>query len=171
VARQRERAETRGAELARWADRLADAYLAPGGPAMTAASDLLGRRRMTWYDDGVVPALAALAGQGSADLVLNVTGVLPEIAVELPCRVSGADLRPLPQPPLPAGPAALLARVAAYERAVLRLPPRPGIEALAEVSALHPLVPDEGCALRLARRMAARLPAQTCRAAVRAVGG
>src|SRR5436305_4071994 len=52
---------------------------------------------MTWYDDGVVPALAALAGQGSADLVLNVTGVLPGIAVELPCRVDGTTVRPLPQ--------------------------------------------------------------------------
>ena len=101
LARQRGRAETRGAELARWADRLTDAYLAPGGPAMAAVSDLLGRRRMTWYDDGVVPALAALAGQGSADLVLNVTGVLPgdRSRAPLPGR---RRHRPAPTPAAPA---------------------------------------------------------------------
>ena len=124
-------------------------------PGMMA---LLGRRRMDWYDDAVVPALAALCGSSPIRLVLNVTGVLPEVAVELPCRVSGAEVRPLPQPPLPAGPAALFARVTAYERAVLRLPALPRVDDLAEVNVLHPLVPDEACAVRLARRMAARLP-------------
>ena len=50
---------------------------------------LLGQRRMNWYEEAVVPMLHVLLGGGERELVLNVTGVEPEIAVELPCMVRG----------------------------------------------------------------------------------
>lgn len=164
-ARQRARERPRGLELAAWAAELEAAYLASGGPAAARVGELLGRRRMNWYEDGVVPALAAACGGGregngdGAELVLNVTGVEPGgIAVELPCRLAPdggrATVTPRPQPPLPDGPAALFRRTAAYERAALELPDVPRVDDLAEVLAAHPLVADEALAIRLARRVA-----------------
>jgi 6-phospho-beta-glucosidase len=162
LARQRARPRPRGLELAAWAAELEAAYAAPGGPSAARVGELLGRRRMNWYEDGVVPALEAVCGgapRGSGDgveLVLNVTSVEPGgIAVELPCRLSaGGAVAPRPQPPLPDGPAALFRRTAAYERAALALPDAPRVEDLARVLAAHPLVADEAQAARLARRLA-----------------
>lgn len=158
LARQRARVRPRGLELAAWAAELEAAYMAPGRPEAARVGDLLARRRMNWYEDGVVPALEALCGEeAGTELVLNLTGVEPGgIAVELPCRLSRDGVAtPRPQPPLPGGPAELFRRTAAYERAAVGLPDAPRIGDLAEVLSSHPLVADEARAVRLARRIVA----------------
>lgn len=143
----------RGAELESWAARLDAAYRLGGAPGLEAVTSLLAQRRMDWYDQAVVPVLHALLGHEQRELVLNVTGVEPEIAVELPCLVRGTTVTPIPQPALPPGPAALFGKIARYERAVLDLPREPRAGDIADVLSLHPLVTDPARALRLGERI------------------
>jgi 6-phospho-beta-glucosidase len=157
LSEQRARGRTRGQEVARWCAELEGAYLTPDGPAAAEISALLAQRRMDWYDEAVVPAVVAWCGNEPVELVLNVTGVEPEVAVELPCRVAHGEITPRPQPALPEGPRSLFRRLAGYERAALALPSTPTLDRLAEVLGLHPLVPDGSTAVRLGRRILARL--------------
>jgi 6-phospho-beta-glucosidase len=158
LAEQRARSGTRSEEVAAWAASL-DAIYDAGGPIdATRVTDLLQQRRMNWYDEAVLPALTAFCGSTPKELVLNLTGLEPGgVAIELPCRITGRLIEPLPQPPLPPGPAALFRRLTAYERAALALPRDLTCAAIAEVLALHPMVPDERSAVGLAQRIAARL--------------
>ena len=151
--------------MARWSADLDRAYLTPGGLATEAISALLTRRRMDWYDEAVVPAMEAWCGNEPLELVLNVTGVTAEVAVELPCRMAHGRVTPQPQPTLPEGPARLSGWLMAYERAALALPPTPILEQLAGVLSLHPLVPDTATAVRLGRRILARLGGRNSRLA------
>jgi 6-phospho-beta-glucosidase len=147
----------RGAELEAWAARLEAAYHLDGAPDPEAVTSLLAERRMDWYDEAVVPMLHVLLGHDKRELVLNVTGVEPDIAVELPCLVQGATVTPIPQPALPPGPAALFRKIARYERAVLDLPREPQAGDIADVLSLHPLVTDPARACRLGQRIARSL--------------
>lgn len=160
VAAQRARAEPRGAELEGWATRLEEAYLGRG-PDHAALEALLGERHVNWYDEGVAPAIAAFLADQPARISLNLpgagglAGVDPQAVIELPCQVSRHGVAVESVPPLPPGPAALTARLMAYEAAVLALAPQPDAAALAEALALHPLVPDEATAARLGAALAA----------------
>jgi len=156
LAEQRSRQRTRGEEVMAWAEALDAAYLAEPRPDNATIADLLARRRMDWHDKAVVPAMAAWAGCSAAELVVNVTGVAEDIAVELPCRIGGGAVTPLRQPPLPAGPSKLHHRLADYERGALALSDQPRDDEIAEVLLRHPLVPDHATAARLGRNILAR---------------
>lgn len=156
LAEQRSRERTRGAEVLAWALALDAAYLAEPGPDKARVADLLSRRRMDWHAKAVVPAMAAWAGCGPAELVVNVMGVAEEVAVELPCVVGGGTVTPLRQPPLPEGPGGLHRRLADYERAALALADEPLEDEIAEVLLRHPFVPDQATAARLGRDILAR---------------
>jgi 6-phospho-beta-glucosidase len=147
----------RGAELEAWAARVEAAYHLNGAPDPEAVTSLLAERRMDWYDEAVVPMLQALLGQDERELVLNVTGVEPDIAVELPCQVRGTTVTPIPQPALPPGPAALFQKIARYERAVLNMPREPQTGDIADALSLHPLVTEPASAFRLGQRIARSL--------------
>ena len=162
---QQQRRHSRGEELEAWAARLDSAYRAEGGPDARVIAGLLRQRRMNWYEEAVVPMLHVLLGGGERELVLNVTGVEPEIAVELPCMVRGGHVTPIPQLPLPPGPASIFRQIARYERAVLRLPEMPRADQIAEVLSFHPLVADAAHAARLGRSIAGSLQAARAAAA------
>jgi 6-phospho-beta-glucosidase len=166
AAEQRRRARTRGREVAAWSGRLHALYLRPGGVDAKAIGALLRQRRMNWYDEAVVPVVAGVCSGAPFTFVLNVTGVRPETAVELPCRLRGGQVTPLPQPALPEGPQALFERLVGYERAVLDLPERLDGMSLADAIARHPFVDTPACAERLALRILERLANETaCMAA------
>jgi 6-phospho-beta-glucosidase len=147
---QQARAHTRGEELEAWSAALDAAYRARSGPDAPTIAGLLARRRMNWYEEAVVPMLHAVLAAAERELVLNVTGVEADIAVELPCIVQGTKVTPVPQPLLPGGPAALFHKIARYEHAALSLPDLPRAEEIAEVLWLHPLVADAAHASRIA---------------------
>ena len=107
LAEQRARGRTRGAEVLAWTEALDAAYRRRKGPDHAVITEMLGQRRMDWHEEAVVPALAAWVGCAPAEIVMNVTGAVEDIAVELPCRVECGVVVPLPQPPLPAGPQGL----------------------------------------------------------------
>jgi 6-phospho-beta-glucosidase len=154
--RQAARSLSRGAELELWAARLERLY---GDTPfdIDAIEGLLGQRQMNWYADGVIPALQAFRGSRSAGgpIALNlpnlgeaVPGIHALAVVEAPCIVERATARPLPQRPLPPGPAALLRDLVAYQDAVLALPDHPDLAAVADVIAAHPwrVTPSKACA-------------------------
>jgi 6-phospho-beta-glucosidase len=159
VAAQRSSRETRGRHLARWAARAEAAYLAEPGPDHEALMAILAERRMDWYAEGVVPAIAAFLSSAPRTIPLNLpsAGALPgapdDAIVELPCVVAAGVATPVPVPPLSAGPRELTRRLIAYEAAALALDDAPDDDALADVLALHPLVPSTELAGRLARAM------------------
>ena len=147
LQRQQKRKTTRGAVLQQWTDRLDAAYCAPDGPRIGDVTRLLAQRRMDWYDEGVLPILAAFAGSQPVRLPLNLRNgrALPDLPetsiVEVTCLVSDGIARPESIPGLPPDPAQLTRVLAAYEAQVLRLPNRPPISQLEDVLSIHPLVP------------------------------
>jgi 6-phospho-beta-glucosidase len=152
----------RGSALARWSDRLDRAFRGNGASAEEIRA-LLAERRMNWFHEGAVPVLEAFGREEESCVPLNVpcggalAGIAPESIIEIDCSVSSRGALPVPAPPLPAKPLALTRQLAAYERAVLELPPVPTSNDLAEILALHPLVPAEGI-LRTARALSSIRP-------------
>jgi 6-phospho-beta-glucosidase len=147
----------RGSALAGWSERLDRAFR--GNDASTEdIRALLAERRMNWFHEGAVPVLEAFGSDEESCVPLNVpcdgalAGIAPESIIEIDCSVSSRGALPVPAPPLPAKPLALTRQLAAYERAVLELPPVPTSNDLAEILAMHPLVPAEGI-LRTARAL------------------
>ena len=154
--RQLSRGGTRGEELDDWTGRAEGSYLAEGGVDHAGVDAVLSERRMNWYEDGVVPALEAFFGDEPTVIPLNLpgggalAGADPAAVVELPCAVSREGVVPQLVPSLPPGPAALTERLLAYEAAVLALSDAPSADDVAAVLAVHPMVPDEATAARLA---------------------
>ena len=150
----------RGRVLADWAGRVEQALCAAGGPDSPRVDQLLGERRMDWFDEGVVPVLEALQQSQPGAFPLNVPaaaampGAAADAIVEIDCSVSNSGVRPKPVPPLPAGPAALTRALLGFERAALGLPRSPTAPMLADVLATHPLAP-RGKLGELARALAA----------------
>ena len=157
LAEQRARGRTRGAEVLAWTEALDAAYRRRKGPDHAVITEMLEQRRMDWHEEAVVPALAAWVGSAPAEIVMNVTGAVEDIAVELPCHVECGVVVPLPQPPLPVGPQGLHCGLASYERAVLALADEPDEDEIAEVLTRHPLVPNAATASRLGREILARM--------------
>jgi 6-phospho-beta-glucosidase len=136
----------RGSTLTEWSDTLDRAFRCD-----TASTDriraLLAERKMNWFHEGLVPVLEAFVRDEASCVPLSVpcAGALadigPESIIEIDCSVSSSGASALPAPPLPAKPFALTQRLAAYERAVLQLPPDPRSTDLGEVLSMHPLSP------------------------------
>jgi 6-phospho-beta-glucosidase len=157
LGEQRVQARIRGREVAAWCDRLEALYLSPDGPRSDAIRALLLQRRMNWYDEAVAPVIEGVCSGAPFTFVLNVTDAGSETAVELPCRIMGGQVTPLPQPTLPDGPRELFRQLVDYERAVLTLPERPGRTQLADAITRHPFVDVPARAERLAARILERL--------------
>jgi 6-phospho-beta-glucosidase len=147
VRAEQQNARVRGRELAAWSERVEHALCADGGPDSPRVDELLGERRMDWFDEGVVPVLEALQQSQPGTFPLNVPaaeampGAPADAVVEIDCAVSNRGVRPLSVPPLPAGPAALTRALLKFERAALALPRSPTASMLGEVASAHPLVP------------------------------
>jgi 6-phospho-beta-glucosidase len=163
VESQRQRARGRGEELAAWSQRLDAAYCWGDAPDIQAVSRLLTERRMNWFEDAVVPVLAASVQTETRRMPLNlpatasVDGVRPDAIVETDCEISARGIQPIPAPPLPTGPWEITLQLLDFERAVLALRDSPSESELAEVLELHPLT--RGCELRqIARELAAIEP-------------
>jgi len=158
VAAQRA-AESRGHTLDRWSRRI-EAALAAGAAGDAQVDALLAERRMDWFDEGIVPVLEALHGEGARSMPLNVPageafpGASRDAIVEVDCEVSRHGVVARAVPALPDAPAALTRRLLDYERAVLALPADADEERLAEALALHPLAPRAGLR-EVARQLAA----------------
>jgi 6-phospho-beta-glucosidase len=145
VESQRRRACVRGEELEAWSRQLEAAYCSGDGPDVETASRLLAERRMNWFDEGVVPVLAASVSTEARTMPLNLPadeaagGVPHDAIVEIDCEISSAGIRAIPAPPLPKGPWDITLQLLDFERAVLSLPDVPSADDLAEVLELHPL--------------------------------
>lgn len=145
----------RGEQLQRW-----QAYVeAERDPARRA--QLLGGRDMSWYREGLVPALEALEHEGYLCLTLptahKVPGLPEGAVIELPCDLDARGPRPRAMGPLPPGPDRLFRALVEWEQRVLALPEAPGRSTLADLLARHPMVPDPETADRLSARLLAGL--------------
>lgn len=104
----------------------------------------------------------ALTGGPPRTAILNVrnaatlAGLDREAVVEVPCRADGRGAHPLPQPPLPAAPAARIALLKAIDRLVLEAALGGSSEALLQAFACHPLCGGLATAHRLVELAAAR---------------
>ena len=115
VVEQHAAGAVRGELLAAWGEALDAAYLAEGGVNVASVARLLGRRRMDWHAEGVIPALRRALGFDESPWVFNIVPDKGRTAVETPCACSVGTVRPVPQPPLPPIPGALHERLVAYE--------------------------------------------------------
>jgi 6-phospho-beta-glucosidase len=156
------RAPVRGAVLSRWSARVSRALCGGRRADVPRVTRLLAQRQMDWFEDGVVPVLSALSQTRSRVCVLNVPaanalpGVAPQAIVEINCRVSARDVRPLPVEALPPRPASLTRQLVTYEAAALSLPQAPSANEFSAVLELHPLVPRRQIR-KLARALASVL--------------
>jgi 6-phospho-beta-glucosidase len=160
------RSASRGSALAQWSDSLDRAFRCESMNTDKIRA-LLAQRPMNWFQEGLVPVLEAFNTDETSSVPLNVpcagalAGIPPESIIEMDCSVSSRGASALPAPPLPKQPLALTQRLAAYERAVLRLPPEPSSSELATVLSLHPLAPsrDVEQTARVLSRIACEAPA------------
>src|SRR5262249_3546528 len=115
-------------------------------PDVETATRLLAGRRMNWFDEGVVPVLAASVQSTPRTLPLNlpaadaVGGVPDDAIVEMDCEISSAGIHAIPAPPLPKGPWEITLQLLDLERAVLSRPEKASADDLAEALDLHPLM-------------------------------
>jgi 6-phospho-beta-glucosidase len=147
VLRGQRGAPLRGRVLESWSRRVHRALCSGASVDVAKVSRLLAQRTMDWFDDGVVPVLAAFGEVQPRRCVLNVPagdafpGVAADAIVEIDCHVSAGGVTPLKVGRLPVRPEALTRQLIAYESAVLGLPTKPSTQQLAAVLEGHPLVP------------------------------
>ena len=122
--------------------------------------ELLGRRGGAFYSEAAVELLASLFGRGPTDRhVVNVRngGALPflddDAVVEVPARVSGDGLAPVPVPTLDPMHRGLVSHVSAYEELALDAALRGGRERVFRALLAHPLVGQADLAETLADRL------------------
>jgi 6-phospho-beta-glucosidase len=84
-----------------------------------------------------------------------VPGLPPDWVMELPCRVDGSGLHPLPADPLPLFAEGLLRTVKAYELLTARAARSGDRDAALQALIVHPLGPDADCALEVLEDMLA----------------
>lgn len=116
-------------------------------PALSTKPELLSRRGGAYYSEAAVELLASLFGTSTSDRhVLNVrnSGVLDFLAddaiVEVPARVAGGTVTPLPVPTLDPLYRGLIAHVSAYEEIALDAARHGGIERVFRALLAHPLI-------------------------------
>ena len=155
--RQLARSETRGAALEHWVVAVHRALAGEEGPDHGRAAQLISRRDMRWYAEGVVPIIAAMLGGEACTLPLNkpdvAGGAFPRHIVERPYRIAGWELGELSVPPLPPSPLRLMQGLVNFEAAALALPDSPAPQLIAAVLREHPLVTDAGVTDRLGMKM------------------
>ena len=125
-------------------------------PAVDEKPELLAKRGGAYYSEAAVQLLASLvAGRGDVQVVnVRNNGTFPflddDAVIEVPARVSGAGVDPLPQRPLPPEFRGLVAHVSAYEELALDAALRGGRDRVAGALLAHPLIGQADLAERLA---------------------
>jgi 6-phospho-beta-glucosidase len=149
----------RGVVLSDWSQRVSSALCSGLSVHVPKVGRLLAQRKMDWFEQGVIPVLAALGESRSRLCVLNVPaaealpGVSSQAIVEINCRVSARGVTAMPVAPMPSRAASLTQQLVTYEAAALGLPQAPSAERVSSVLELHPLVPRTQIG-RLARALA-----------------
>jgi 6-phospho-beta-glucosidase len=117
-------------------------------PTLDRKPALLEQRGGAYYSEAAVQLAAALLGSGDtvSTQVVNLrnAGTLPflpdDAVIEVPARVDGAGVRPLPVEPLSPLYAGLVAHVTAYEHLALDAALHGGYERVFQALLAHPLV-------------------------------
>jgi 6-phospho-beta-glucosidase len=156
-------ATPRAAEVARIERELLRMYR---DPHLAEKPALLERRGGAFYSEAALGLVASLSGGGEAVHEVDVrnTGTLPGLqdddVVEVPARVHGGGIEPLPQEPLAPELLGLVQHVAAYER-LAAAAATTGDRALARKALLaHPLIgQDEPAGELLGRLLPEEVPA------------
>jgi 6-phospho-beta-glucosidase len=105
-----------------------------------------GRVRLGGYEGLALQVISSLAGQGPAEVIVNVPagaglGLAAEDVVETPARVDASGVTPAAMPQLPRSAMGLVEQVKEYERGIVEAA-MAGDAGLAAVAlSLHPLVP------------------------------
>jgi len=153
VVEEQRKAPSRASEVAAMERRLLEMYR---DPAVDEKPELLAKRGGAFYSEAAVQLLASLvAGRGDVQVV-NVRngGTLPflddDAVIEVPARVNGAGVEPVPQRPLPPEFRGLIAHVSAYEELALDAALRGGRERVAAALLAHPLIGQADLSERLA---------------------
>jgi 6-phospho-beta-glucosidase len=152
LAEQRARGRTRAQEIMELLPAVVESYRreadAPDPRPSTARTSLD-------HGDLAVSLIAAMVRGRATRAILNVPGggsipgLPPDAVVEVPCRVAGSTVTPLPQPSLPPAVEGLVRQVAAHARIAAEAAVR-GSRRLAVLALLaHPLVRSLDTAERL----------------------
>jgi len=153
VVEEQRKSPSRASEVADMERRLLEMYR---DPAVDEKPELLAKRGGAFYSEAAVQLLASLvAGRGDVQVVnVRNDGTFPflddDAVIEVPARVSGAGVDPLPQRPLPPEFRGLVAHVSAYEELALDAALRGGKERVAAALLAHPLIGQADLAERLA---------------------
>ena len=158
VVEEQRKSPSRASEVADMERRLLEMYR---DPAVDEKPELLAKRGGAYYSEAAVQLLASLvAGRGDVQVVnVRNNGTLPflddDAVIEVPARVSGAGVEPLPQRPLPPEFRGLVAHVSAYEELALDAALRGGRDRVAAALLAHPLIGQADLAERLADALVA----------------
>jgi 6-phospho-beta-glucosidase len=153
VVEEQRKAPSRASEVAEMERKLLEMY---NDPAVDEKPELLSKRGGAYYSEAAVQLLASLvAGRGDVQVVnVRNNGTLPflddEAVIEVPARVSGSGIDPLPQRPVPPDFRGLIAHVSAYEELALDAALRGGRERVAAALLAHPLIGQADLSERLA---------------------
>lgn len=152
-------AGSRAQKLAVWQQRL-DQCLGIGGSSQDSAQavSLLSERLTNWYEDGVVPVLAAFLHRQPRRVSLNIAMTAADNplgragVVEMPCSVSESGILPLVStPPTPVGN--FTNRVLDFEERAYYAAQHPTSAAIAQAMESNPMVPSAKIAIRLAKKL------------------
>jgi 6-phospho-beta-glucosidase len=153
VVEEQRKAPSRASEVAEMERKLLEMY---NDPAVDEKPELLSKRGGAYYSEAAVQLLASLvAGRGDVQVVnVRNNGTLPflgdDAVIEVPARVSGSGIDPLPQRPVPPDFRGLIAHVSAYEELALDAALRGGRERVAAALLAHPLIGQADLSERLA---------------------
>ncbi|QIS20996.1 6-phospho-beta-glucosidase [Nocardia terpenica] len=151
---------SRAAEVAAIERQLLDLY---ADPRLDSKPELLEKRGGAYYSEAAVQLLAALLGTGASTGVQvvntrndDILPFLPEDAViEVPARVDGGVVQPLPQRPVEPLFEGLIAHVSAYEELALRAAIDGSRDRVFDALLAHPLVGQFDRAEQLTDRLIA----------------
>ncbi len=117
---------------------------------------LMGGRVEGGYARAALSVIEAMLRRETRELIVNtlnhdaIDDLDPSDVVEVPCRVDAAGPQPRPMGPLPEPVWDLVLQVKTYERATVEAAASRSWARAVEALALHPLVPSEAVALKIA---------------------
>ena len=160
VVREQRSSPSRASQVAEIERQLLQLY---GDERLDTKPELLTQRGGAFYSEAAVALCAALLGRSTeaAEQVVNVRNgdtipfLPPDAVVEVPARVSGGAVTPLPVAPLAPLFAGLVSAVTAYEHLALDAALRGGRHRVFEALLAHPLVGQVGLAEGLTDRLLA----------------
>jgi 6-phospho-beta-glucosidase len=160
VVREQRSTPSRASQVAEIERQLLQLY---GDERLDTKPELLTRRGGAFYSEAAVALCAALLGRSTdaAEQVVNVRNgdtipfLPPDAVVEVPARVRGGAVTPLPVAPLSPLFAGLVSAVTAYEHLALDAALRGGRHRVFEALLAHPLVGQVGLAEGLTDRLLA----------------